>query len=168
MFNIIACFISGDNREYEESIVSILDEAIASQKSSVLCLLATLSVQCKINTKCAMAQVFIILSPEVAGSVLVTPHPDTGEARPGEGSGRFCKVLSVVSLGQSVSSHQPRPGSPGLPGSGGSRRPRPLPSPASQKLPRMAITEGRAGWGGGRENLKIIPQILIFGQRHFT
>ena len=50
-----------------------------------------------------MAQVFIILSSEVAGSVLVTPHPDTGEARPGEGSGRFCKVLSVVSLGQSQS-----------------------------------------------------------------
>ena len=54
--------------------------------------------------------------------------------------------------------------SPGLPGSGGCLRPRPLPPPASQKLPRMAITEGRAGWGGGRENLKIIQ--LIHSDTH--
>ena len=153
MFNIIACFISGDNGEYEESIVSILDEAIASQKSSVLCLLATLSVQCKINTKCAMAQVFIILSPEVAGSVLVTPHPDTGEARPGEGSGRFCKVLSVVSLGQSQSAS---PASARLPRPPWERRLTPAsasPFPSLAKTPEDGNNGGQGGLGwGNRES----------------
>ena len=47
--------------------------------------------------------------------------------------------------------------SPGLPGSGGCLRPQPLPPPASQKLPRMAITEGRAGrW---RQALSLLREV---------
>ena len=102
-----------------------------------------------------MAQVFIIPSSRVACSVPVTPH----------WRGQWPFLQSIVSPeAGSGQCQQPRPGCPGLPGSGGCLRPQPLPPPASQKLPRMAITEGRAGWGGGRENLKMIQ--LIHSDTH--
>ena len=156
MFNIIACFISGDNREYEESIVSILDEAIASQKS---CVLSSCHSLCSMQNKHKMRDgTSVYYSKPRSGGFSAchsSPRHGRGQAR----RGQWPFLQSIVSCEPGLECKL-SPASARLPRPPWERRLTPAsasPFPSLAKTPEDGNNGGQGGLGWGKRESKDNP-----------